>query len=126
MLGGRNLPNRLYIHKSKNIWQINGKLVDHNVILQGGMYVFQLMDAYACSGPCMVFVVFWSSVSMGWCYGAERWLLCIKTMIGYHPGHWWAICWKYIVPLITLVSFCWLLLQMYTRRYGCLQLSTYH
>ena len=71
---------------------------------QGGIYVFQLMDAYACSGMCLVFVVFWSSVAMGWGYGAQKWLICLKTMIGYHPGNWWLVCWKFIVPICTFVS----------------------
>jgi len=68
------------------------------------MYIFQLLDAYACSGICLVYLVFWSSVAMAWGYGADRWVLSIKTMIGYHPGNWWPFCWKYTVPITTLVS----------------------
>ena len=71
---------------------------------QGGMYAFQLMDSFACSGSSILFLVFWSSVAIGWGYGAQRWVMSIVAMIGYHPGNWWAICWKYIVPVTTLVS----------------------
>jgi len=37
--------------------------------LQGGMYVFQLFDYYACNGACVLFLSVFESLAMGWIFG---------------------------------------------------------
>ena len=36
---------------------------------QGGMYVFQLFDYYACNGTCLLFLSVFESLAMGWIFG---------------------------------------------------------
>lgn len=36
---------------------------------QGGMYVFQLFDYYACNGACVLFLSLFESLAMGWTFG---------------------------------------------------------
>lgn len=36
---------------------------------QGGMYVFQLFDHYACNGTCILFLCIFESFALGWLFG---------------------------------------------------------
>lgn len=37
--------------------------------LQGGMYVFQMFDYYACNGGCILFLCMFESLALGWIFG---------------------------------------------------------
>ena len=37
--------------------------------LQGGMYVFQMFDYYACNGACILFLCVFETLAMGWIFG---------------------------------------------------------
>ena len=39
---------------------------------QGGIYAFQLMDFYCCSGMALLWVCFFQTIAIGWVFGAER------------------------------------------------------
>ncbi len=40
--------------------------------LQGGMYVFQLFDYYACNGACVLFLSVFETLTMGWIFGESQ------------------------------------------------------
>ncbi|XP_064606661.1 sodium- and chloride-dependent GABA transporter 1-like isoform X2 [Liolophura sinensis] len=78
-------------------------LVGLSIVTQGGIYVFQLFDWYAGSRICLLFVVFFESVAVGWFYGAERFYQNIEQMIGFRPSPIFKYCWIVTTPLICAV-----------------------
>lgn len=73
-------------------------------ITQGGMYVFQILDSYAVSGFCLLFLIFFECISISWAYGIGRFYDGLKDMIGYYPLGWWKFCWCVTTPSICFVS----------------------
>ena len=39
---------------------------------QGGIYMFQLLDFYSCSGLALLWVTFFQTIAIGWFFGAQR------------------------------------------------------
>uniref|UniRef100_A0A8C1UNV1 Transporter n=1 Tax=Cyprinus carpio TaxID=7962 RepID=A0A8C1UNV1_CYPCA len=75
------------------------------MVTEGGMYVFQLFDYYACSGACLLFLCVFESLAMGWVFGAERMFDVIEDMTNSRPNYIFMLCWKYLTPLVSVVSF---------------------
>lgn len=68
------------------------------------MYVFQILDSYAVSGFCLLFLIFFECVSISWAFGVDRFYDGIKDMIGYYPMRFWKFCWLYTCPFICAVN----------------------
>ncbi|KAJ0063584.1 hypothetical protein NL108_004408 [Boleophthalmus pectinirostris] len=75
------------------------------MITEGGMYVFQMFDYYACNGACILFLCVFESVAVGWVFGTEKLFGIIKDMTGSRPNFYFKICWLFFTPGVSLVSF---------------------
>ncbi|XP_077421942.1 sodium- and chloride-dependent GABA transporter 2-like isoform X2 [Vanacampus margaritifer] len=81
------------------------------MMTEGGMYIFQIFDYYACNGACLLFLCVFQSLSVGWIFGAERLYGIIADMTGDRPNSFFKICWLYLTPLISLGSFIYSLVE---------------
>ncbi|TRY55050.1 hypothetical protein DNTS_020780 [Danionella cerebrum] len=81
------------------------------MVTEGGLYVFQLFDYYACSGMTLLTFAILQSICVGWVYGADRLYDCIEDMIGYRPWSFMKICWKYLTPVICTGTFIFSLVK---------------
>ncbi|KAK7580355.1 hypothetical protein V9T40_000984 [Parthenolecanium corni] len=68
---------------------------------QGGFYFFHLLDRYA-AGYSMLFAVFFESIAVSWIYGIQRFSADIKDMMGFSPGIYWRVCWRFAAPLFLI------------------------
>ncbi|XP_057199995.1 sodium- and chloride-dependent GABA transporter 2-like isoform X2 [Triplophysa rosa] len=75
------------------------------------MYVFQLFDYYASNGACRLFISVFESLAMGWVFGADNMFDIIEDMTKTRPNYIFMLCWKYLTPLVSLVSFIGSLVQ---------------
>ncbi|KAM3875311.1 sodium- and chloride-dependent GABA transporter 2-like [Diretmus argenteus] len=88
------------------------------MVTEGGMYVFLLFDYYACNGACILFLCVFESLAMGWIFGAENLNDVIEDMTGVRPNPFFKLCWLYLTPLVSLVSFIWSLVEYQPLTYN--------
>ncbi|XP_067010554.1 sodium-dependent dopamine transporter isoform X2 [Anabrus simplex] len=69
---------------------------------QGGFYFFHLLDRYA-AGYSMLFAVLFESIAISWIYGTQRFCDDIKDMIGFSPGLYWRVCWRFLAPAFLML-----------------------
>jgi len=85
---------------------------------EGGVYLFQLMDFYSCSGMSLLWVCFFQTITIGWFFGAEKFSDCVEQMTGTKPGMYWVLCWKYFAPAVMLGVFGFYVLNYTAVTYG--------
>ncbi|XP_035703379.1 sodium-dependent noradrenaline transporter isoform X1 [Folsomia candida] len=71
-------------------------------VTRGGMYTFIFFDTYA-AGSSLLFAVVFEVLVVSWVYGLDQFCKDAESMLGFAPGIYWKICWKYISPLLISV-----------------------
>ncbi|KAF0029582.1 hypothetical protein F2P81_018687 [Scophthalmus maximus] len=88
------------------------------MLMEGGMYVFQLFDYYAASGMCLLFMSIFETVCIAWVYGADRFYDNIEDMIGYRPGPYIKYCWLFFTPATCIGTFAFSLIKYTPLKYN--------
>uniref|UniRef100_A0A8C9VR47 Transporter n=1 Tax=Scleropages formosus TaxID=113540 RepID=A0A8C9VR47_SCLFO len=70
-------------------------------ITNGGIYVVTLLDTYA-AGTSILFGVLIEAIGVSWFYGVDRFGEDIERMMGFKPGLYWRLCWKFVSPAFLL------------------------
>lgn len=81
------------------------------MVTEGGLYIFQLFDYYACSGMTLLLFATLQSLCVAWIYGADRFYKNIEDMIGYRPFPLIKYCLKYVTPVICMGTFIFSLVK---------------
>ncbi|XP_026783103.3 sodium- and chloride-dependent GABA transporter 2-like [Pangasianodon hypophthalmus] len=88
------------------------------MVTEGGMYVFQLLDYYACNGACIVFICVFQCLAVSWVFGTGRMSEVIEDMTGSYPNIIFRMCWKYITPCLLLVCFIYSFVDYQPLKYN--------
>uniref|UniRef100_A0A665X990 Transporter n=1 Tax=Echeneis naucrates TaxID=173247 RepID=A0A665X990_ECHNA len=67
----------------------------------GGIYVLTLLDKYA-AGTSILFAVLIEAIGVSWFYGVDRFSEDVERMMGFKPGLYWRLCWKFVSPAFLL------------------------
>ena len=86
-------------------------------VMQGGVYVLQIMDWYSSVFSIMI-LSFCECFVIGWIYGAERFYRDISLMIGFKPCIWWKILWCFITPALVISIFIFTVVMLQPVTYG--------
>lgn len=70
---------------------------------QGGAYTLFWFDIYS-AGVSLLFSALFETIGVVYCYGIEKFILNIESMLGKKPHIFYIICWKYISPIFLGVS----------------------
>uniref|UniRef100_UPI003AAD46B6 sodium- and chloride-dependent betaine transporter-like n=1 Tax=Centroberyx gerrardi TaxID=166262 RepID=UPI003AAD46B6 len=80
-------------------------LLQLTLVSEGGIYIFQLIDYYGCTRVCQNFMAMFECLTVGWIVGVDRFSNIIEDMMGQRPSVFFRLCWRYFVPLLSLISF---------------------
>ncbi|XP_053186777.1 sodium- and chloride-dependent betaine transporter-like [Scomber japonicus] len=75
------------------------------LVTEGGIYIFELIDYYSCSRAFNYFMALSECLALAWGFGADRIINIIEDMTGQRPSVFFKVCWRYIIPLLSLISF---------------------
>ncbi|XP_068195991.1 sodium- and chloride-dependent GABA transporter 3-like [Antennarius striatus] len=86
-------------------------LVHLTLVTEGGVYIFQLIDFYGSTRVCQNVMAICECLVVAWIFGADRLSNIIADMTGQRPLVFFQLCWKYTIPLLSLISFILYLLD---------------
>ncbi|CAG5055151.1 unnamed protein product [Parnassius apollo] len=70
-------------------------------VTPGGIYMFHLLDTYA-AGISLLCSALFEALAVSWFYGLKRFSDDVEEMLGFRPGIYWRICWKFISPIFII------------------------
>ncbi|XP_053618347.1 sodium-dependent noradrenaline transporter-like [Plodia interpunctella] len=70
-------------------------------VTPGGIYMFHLLDTYA-AGISLLCSALFEAVAVSWFYGLKRFSDDVEEMLGFRPGIYWRICWKFVSPIFII------------------------
>ncbi|CAL8069862.1 unnamed protein product [Orchesella dallaii] len=71
-------------------------------VTRGGMYTFQFLDTYAAGSSLLLSVLF-EILAVSWVYGLDQLCKDAEAMLGFAPGLYWRICWKFVSPALIAI-----------------------
>ena len=94
------------------------KISKYQYLLQGGVYIFQLMDFYAASGMSLLWCTFFQTIAICWIFGAKKMYNCIELMVGHKINMYWLLCWTIIAPGFMIFVFLFYFIKYTPIMYG--------
>lgn len=79
--------------------------LQYSLSIQGGAFIFQLMDFYSASGMSLLFVCFFQTIAISWIFGASNFTAAIHEMMGIRLNRFWSVCWVFCAPGIMAVRY---------------------
>ncbi|XP_041367483.1 sodium- and chloride-dependent glycine transporter 1-like [Gigantopelta aegis] len=73
------------------------------MVCNGGIYLLNLVD-FSVGGFPLLVVGFCELLALSWVYGFDRFSEDIEMMLGKKPNIYWKVCWKYVSPIVILVT----------------------
>nr|AGY96958.1 high-affinity octopamine transporter protein 2A [Limulus polyphemus] len=67
-------------------------------VTRGGGYMMYWFDTYS-AGISLLFSALLEAIGVAWIYGLENFCENIREMLGFFPGLFWRLCWKFISPI---------------------------
>jgi len=86
-------------------------------IYQGGIYTFHIIDYYSATISLM-YIAFFETVAIVWCYGASRLAKNVADMTGKEPSMFFILSWKYSAPGLILVVGLFTIMDFRTPSYN--------
>ncbi|MGH0114581.1 UNVERIFIED_CONTAM: hypothetical protein FKN15_022054 [Acipenser sinensis] len=91
-------------------------LVALSCVTNGGIYVLTLLDSFS-AGTSILFGVLIEAIGVSWFYGVDRFSEDIERMMGFKPGLYWRLCWKFVSPAFLLFVVVASIVKMETLTY---------
>ena len=82
---------------------LKNSFISVSLLLQGGIYFFQLVDHFAASISIM-YLAFFEVIAISWFYGGHRLAKNVREMTGRLPSQYIQFCWWVAAPALLMVS----------------------
>jgi len=86
-------------------------------VFQGGIYWFHIVDYYSATISLM-YIAFFETVAIVWCYGAGRLAKNVADMTGKEPSIFFTLSWKISAPCLIGVIWAFTLIDYRTPSYN--------